>query len=99
MAELVKHAPQYAQQTLRIVNGGDKDQIIRRAYCQAHQQWSSQFQGVDTTGWLFRCANSKLHMSHLFHTKPPLHYPKTLDEFEGWAAEQRKAAVIGHAGQ
>ncbi len=95
MTDLVKQAQQYAQQAL-----GKKGLITRKAYCGAHQQWSSQFQGVDEHGWLFRCANSKLHMSHLFHAKAPVGVPtQNLEAAERWIHEQQLAAVAKQTGQ
>ena len=99
MTDLVKQAPQYAQQSLRIVDGGSKDQIIRRAYCQHHQQWSRNYQGQSAfadgrDGWLFKCANSSLHMSHFFVVRPPVGVPtKDMEQIEAWMKAQRLAAV------
>lgn len=99
MSELVKSAPQYGVQTLKIVDGGARDEVIRKGYCQAHQQWSRNYQGMDQQGWLFRCANSKLHLSHLFHVRPSLHGPKELGvpfeealaNVEAWKQRERQA--------
>ncbi len=93
-------APRYAVQSLKVVDGGSRDVIVRRAYCQDHGQWSSHFQGVDEQGWLFRCASSRLHMSHLFHVHPPVGVPtKDLAAVQEWMQAQRLAYAAKSSGK
>jgi hypothetical protein len=73
------------------------NELLWVAYCQAHGRKSSNLQGVDEHGLLFRCSAGPTWMSHLFHAKKGAKTPSTVDEIEAWKQQQleRKAVAIG----
>jgi len=70
-----------------------KGKIERYAYCPKHGRKTSNYQGVDGKGMLFRCPESKEHLSHLFYANVPSGLPKTVDEIEAWKAKERQVEL------
>ncbi len=64
--------------------------VIRRAYCGPHYKWSSNFQGVDVHGWLFKCTNMKV--SHRFYAQPDRSVPQPGQE-QAWIAGQKALRI------
>lgn len=60
--------------------------IQRRAQCPDHEKWSSNYQGADVHGWLFRCLDMKV--THLFYAKPDKSAPTTEAEIPAWVRRQ-----------
>lgn len=72
------------------------------AYCPAHETRTSDFQGVDHQGWLFRCKEGKSHLSHIFHAKPSKDSPKRAEDVAAWLEAQRVKQALeegNHGGQ
>jgi len=64
-----------------------------QAQCPAHLAKSSDYQGIDQTGLLFRCKETDSHMSHLFHAKAPRDIPHTPDQVKLWMDAHRTARI------
>ena len=58
------------------------------AYCPDHGHKTSNFQGLDSVGALFRCPETKDHTSHVFRVKLDPAAPKTIEEVRGWTERQ-----------
>lgn len=67
------------------------------AYCPIHGRRSSNHQGEDDYGSMFRCPSSPEHLSHLFHVRPDPTAPKTAEEIATWRQAQleKKAVAVG----
>ena len=88
MTQFHKQAQSHAIQTLDHLN-----HIRRIAFCPKHNQQSSNFQGADVHGWMFRCNAKPDHMSHLFYVKPDKTAPKAAEEIPAWMEAQLQAKV------
>lgn len=68
-------------QATQILTASDK--IQRRAQCIDHAKWSSNYQGADIHGWLFRCGEG-----HLFYAIPDHYAPVTQEGIQRWKEMQ-----------
>lgn len=69
---------------------GQREKIIYRAKCPAHETMTSDYQGEDTKGLMFKCKESGTHLSHLFYAKKPRDAPSSVEEVQAWMAKQRE---------
>lgn len=76
-------------QTVKKMPSG-KWEVARYGWCPDHKdsrgfpQRSTNYQGEDEFGWLFRCPDGKTHTTHLFHNRKPRNLPKTAAEAALW---------------
>jgi hypothetical protein len=89
------HPKPQATQTVKVMPSG-KWETVRYAECPLHigkptaeypagkPQLSSAFRGVDSEGWIFQCAETKVHTGHRFTAKPPRNAPRTVEEAQEW---------------
>lgn len=77
-----------------------KWETIRYGFCEHHQgpngtpQRSTDFQGQDEKGWMFRCKENIRHTSHLFYNRPPRNLPKTPAEAALWLQTEIGKQVV-----
>lgn len=87
-----------ARQTVERVSG--RWVTVCYGWCPNHTdkkglpQRSSDFQGVDARGFLFRCRETPTHTSHLFTNEKPHNLPKTEAEAKLWLQTEIAKAVI-----
>jgi hypothetical protein len=88
----------HAIQTVRQSRG--KWETIRFGFCEdlrdinGKPQRSTDFQGLDEFGWLFRCKENARHLSHLFHNRPASNVPKTAEEAKLWLRDEIAKQVV-----
>ena len=63
------------------------------AYCPDHGNKTSNYQGQDEGGVLFRCPESKEHTSHIFRVKVDPSAPRTIEEVAAWKEAQHLKTI------
>lgn len=63
------------------------------AICPDHGRKTSNWQGTDSGGMLFRCPETKDHYSHIFRVKQPRGLPKRVEDIAAWEKAQVEAKL------
>jgi len=77
----------YAKQSTRHNKTGWD--VIRTSACEVHNQGSTDFLGVTTEGWLFRCKETKIHPAHTFASHPDMNVPQGAESAAKWFKEAK----------
>ena len=76
------------------IDAKGREKVRRWAVCPVHNQRSSNYVGVSTEGWLFRCSENTGHYAHDFKARPPKNAPTSWAEVQAWMNAQRQARLV-----